>query len=133
MTKNACWFTKKAFWIMIVLLAPTLFLLLYRICEGFAFIRPFILYLPSIIYSALIIWKKPCSLFLLPAGFLISLLFDPMWMLLLGKRYYFLFSSGNGAMNSELILLGFLYAFPFAIITLIIATAMKKDKEKPKT
>lgn len=120
--------------ILVVLFVPALILLLYRISEGLVYTGPIlgliIIYLPSIIFCALVIWKKPCSLFFLPLGFLVSPLFDPLWMLLLERRYYFLFSSGHSAMTAALMSIAFIYALPFAIITLIIATITKKDHHK---
>jgi len=118
---------------MVVLFAPALILLSFHILKdafGVGTISgPVFIYLPSIIFCALIFWKKPCNLYVLPAGFLISLLFDPIWMSLLGKRYYFLFSSGNSAMIVSLITMGVIYALPFAILTIIVAAIMNLDKE----
>ena len=110
-------------------------MLVYRFFES-TYTHSFILfYLPSILVSALIIWRKPCSLFVLPVGFFISPLFDPIWMSLLGRRYFFLFSGGNSAMHTSLIMQVFLYALPFTFITFILAVVVRtfNDSKKDET
>ena len=78
-----------------------------------------ILYLPAALFTAWIVWKKPCGWFVLPTGFLIAPLLDPLWMSLLGRKYSYLFASAFDAMIINLVGYYFIYAFPFTIASLL--------------
>ena len=112
----------KTFLNITIMVIPALFLLLSDSYTRFycGTIGNFIiLYLPAALFTAWIVWKKPCSWFALPTGFLIAPLLYPLWMSLLGRKYSYLFASAFDAMIINLVGYYFIYAFPFAIASLL--------------
>lgn len=113
-------FIWKSLLIVIIILTPALVLLLsdFYTCFFRGTIGNFIvMYLPAIIFAALVVWKKPCGWFVLPAGFLIAPLMDPLWMFLLGRKYSFLFATSTDAMIINLFGYYVIYALPFAVLS----------------
>lgn len=119
---------KKWSYGIFVFLTPILILLFYRLCEYFTYtgsiVSFLILYLPSILFSFFVIRKMPCNLLVLPTGFMVSLLFDPIWVSILWPRY------NRASIAMTCILLGVIYSLPFTAITFVIAILYRDNHHK---
>lgn len=124
MSYHAKTIVKNILWAITIILIFILIEFLYRIFEYFTHTESiisllFLLYLPATLLSVLVIWKKPCSLFILPISLFVSWLFDLLWVSILWSYSTIFIAS---------ILLGIIYFMPFTAITLITAILNKPQK-----
>lgn len=123
---------KKALWLIVIVLLPNLILFFAHELGNIISLSVYsfiYLYVITTIFIILIVWLRPCNLYTLPLSFNITPLFDLIWIWSLKWEYM---DSSNKIFG--FILLIVIYAFPFSLITWIIATvAAKKSQDKGRT
>lgn len=135
MQKKSLKFVPKTIWIIVVLITPTIILLIpyYFMYDYFmhadfpAIVSIAYFYLPPILLTGigicvvLFVWKKPYSLYALSFGFLISPISCSMALYYAGGRYWHNFNGSEimGGADFAIILLGAMYAVPFATASLL--------------